>query len=372
MTTKRLAAIVLALALIPVSRSAAGSPKRPQLDLKGVRILVCAGYFDLMNIPAIRKLTAAGADVRAGNLAALTWDTARKYHLIIVVDEPPPKMHAGEVGPVDTLTRFVKQGGGVLFFCQYTSSTDDVNRYLAPFDATLLREFLQDPQRTFKCPTGFNLPYAYTENIAQGHPVTRDVSRVWYNIGTEVFHTSAIDVSKDWQMLVSGEASATTLGMIQGQFQGEPLDPKDRPPGEVPEFAADSCGEAVRLRRGHPRRDLAHGGLLRPGLAGPTTTSRWKTAMACARATWDGSTRMRFAGWPSMAGGPTAWGRARSSRWRTVGPFGRKSTGAASICVATRAPSRSREWSGCTRPFRTAAPRRRRSLPRPGKAACNG
>ena len=46
----------------------------PPLNLKGTRILVCAGYWDLMNIPAVRKLTAAGAEVRGGSLVELTWD----------------------------------------------------------------------------------------------------------------------------------------------------------------------------------------------------------------------------------------------------------------------------------------------------------
>jgi hypothetical protein len=206
--------------------------ERLPLDLKGARVLVCASYFDLMNIPALRRLQKAGAEVRPGDLGALSWDIARKYHLIIVINELPPKKPASGDGPVEALARFVKAGGGVLFFCDFTSAKDDVNRYLAPFDAALRREFLQDPQHTFKCPTGFNLPYAYTENIAGGHPVTEGVKGIWYNADVECLHTSAIDVSHEWQILASGEASATSFSIPGGLLQGSTVNPQDVRPGK--------------------------------------------------------------------------------------------------------------------------------------------
>ena len=40
----------------------------PPLDLKGVRVMVCAAYFDLLHIPAVQRLKAAGAEVRGGSL----------------------------------------------------------------------------------------------------------------------------------------------------------------------------------------------------------------------------------------------------------------------------------------------------------------
>ena len=44
-----------------------------------------------MNIPAVRRLEKAGAEVRPGDLATLSWDVARNYHLIIAIDERPAK-----------------------------------------------------------------------------------------------------------------------------------------------------------------------------------------------------------------------------------------------------------------------------------------
>ncbi len=201
------------------------------LRLKGTRILVCADYWDLLNIPAVCRLKTFGAEVRQGNLATLSWDMARKYHVIIVVDEPPKKP-GSKAGPVEALTRFVKAGGGVFFFCQFTSAKDDVNRYLTPFDAVLRREFLRDPQHTFECPTGFKLPYAYTQNIVGSHPVTAGVKGIWYNADFECLHTSAIDVSKDWQILVSGDASCASFGIAGTQFEGQAIEQQDLRPGK--------------------------------------------------------------------------------------------------------------------------------------------
>ena len=97
----------------------------------------------------------------------------------------------------------------MLLFCHYLWAKDDVNRYLAPFGASLLREYLLDPQHTFKAPTGFNMPYrVYGERHwrSSAHR-RRQGSVVQRELGG--FGASSIDVSKDWTILVSGEASAT-------------------------------------------------------------------------------------------------------------------------------------------------------------------
>ena len=73
---------------------------------------------------------------------------------------------------------------------------------LKPLGAELLRELIQDPQNTFKCPTGFNLSYSYTDKITKGSPITEGVKGIWYNSELRAeFNTSAIEVSKDWQVL---------------------------------------------------------------------------------------------------------------------------------------------------------------------------
>lgn len=200
------------LLLVPLtSHCVTATGAESPLDLKGVRILVCAGYMDLLNIPAVRRLQAAGAEVRQGDLSALTWDTAKQYHLIIAVDEPPPKTTGG-ASSVQALERFVKAGGGLLFFRHYQPASPNADDYLAPFGATIPWELIQDPAHTFTQPTGFRLTYAYTDKITPGHPVTDEVKGIWYSAGKQfLFHTSSIKVSSDWKVLVTAAPDASSM-----------------------------------------------------------------------------------------------------------------------------------------------------------------
>jgi len=201
----KLLAIALAVNLVgAVPASAANS--HPPLQLKGTRVLVCAQYLDLMNIPAVERLRAAGAEVRSGKLAELNWDDVKQYHLIIAVGEDPRTK-----GPVAVLERFVKSGGGLLFFRRRANS-QNANVYLEPFGASILWEVLQDPSHTYQCPTGFRLPYAYTDNIVQNHPVTVGVKAVWYSAEDRLYvHTSPLKVSGKWTVLVRGTQQAKSL-----------------------------------------------------------------------------------------------------------------------------------------------------------------
>lgn len=212
---------VFLFALAPVFADA------PPLALKGARVLVCAGYFDLMNIPALQRLRAAGAEVRGGNLADLQWDTAKHYHLIIAIGINPKDDEA-----VPVLEQFVKAGGGLLFFRHYSES-DKADVFLKPFGAAMPWELIQDPTHTYKCPTGFNLAYAFTEGVATNHPVTAGVKTVWYSAGeTHLFHTSPVKVSKDWTVLVSGAKEANTkwVGGLNEEHRKKPGEFPSAPP----------------------------------------------------------------------------------------------------------------------------------------------
>jgi len=203
----------------------------PPLDLKGTRILVCAPYFDLLNIPAVRRLEAAGAQVRQGNLPSLTWDVAKQYHLIITSAQSPESSPAG-VQAVRALERFVKAGGGLLFF-RNPYGSEEADEYLAPFGASMPWELIQDPAHTFRCPTGFGLTYAYADRIAGGHPVTEGVSGIWYSAANKFgFHTSPLKVSDEWKVLVTAapEASSMWVGGLHEEHLTKPGLFKSSPP----------------------------------------------------------------------------------------------------------------------------------------------
>jgi hypothetical protein len=214
-----LALVLLAsLSIFSVGRAA----EPPPLDLKGVRVLVASGYFDLLNIPAVRRLKAAGAEVRQGDLAALTWEQARQYHLMIAVAQSPdPK--TGEKA-AQALERFVQAGGGLLFFRHYFGA-EKADAWLAPFGASMPWELVQDPAHTFRSPTGFALSYAYTDCLAKEHPITQGATGIWYSAGkTFLFHTSPVQVSADWTVLASAapEASSVWVGGLHEEHLSKP------------------------------------------------------------------------------------------------------------------------------------------------------
>ncbi|MHB9022575.1 MAG: PHP domain-containing protein [Armatimonadota bacterium] len=202
------------------------------LDLKGVRVLVCAGYMDLLNIPAVQRLKAAGAEVRQGKLEALTWDILRPYHLVIALGQlsSPEK----EVPPAaaEALERFVKAGGGLLFYRHYYYS-EKVDGYLRPFGASMPWEIIQDPAHAYTHPLGMSLPYAYTDRVTAGHPVTEGVKGLWYSAGKEfLVHTSPLTVSKDWTVLATGmpEAASMWVGGLHEEHLSKPGKYKNAPP----------------------------------------------------------------------------------------------------------------------------------------------
>ena len=231
----RISRLFLSLALfavIGITSYAADATKSPPLDLKGTRILVCAGYFlDMTGIPCLRKLTDAGAEVRHIRRAELTWELVQQYHLIIYIfDQGREKTKPGAEGPDEVLQKFVKAGGGVIFIQTGFESKEDINQSLAPFGASLLKEYLQDPRNAFTNTSAFfHLPYAYTENIAADNPVTDGVKGIWYDVDLAGgLHTSSIDVFKDWTTLVSGDKSATTIRIEGSIIQGHQSEMQQR------------------------------------------------------------------------------------------------------------------------------------------------
>ena len=241
------------------SLRAADAPKSPPLDLKGTRILVCAGYWaGMTGMPAIRKLTDAGAEVGFGDRHGLTWNEIQKYHLIIVIfDNAKTPVKSSD----EALQKFVQAGGGVFFLPSAHELKDNINQCLTQFGASFPKEYIEDQKNTFVSPAGFyNLSYAYTVNIAAGHPVTEGVKGIWYDVDAQsdcLFDTSAVEVSKDWTILVSGEDSATTFG-LKGQMAKE-----NKLPGKYqsspPIIAAREYGEGAIVFAGLNALEVFYG-----------------------------------------------------------------------------------------------------------------
>lgn len=227
----------------------------PALDLKGVRVLVCAGYFDLLNIPAVRRLKTAGAEVRQGSLPGLTWEEARKYHLIIAIAHAPDAKASQE--PLRALERFVQAGGGLLFFRHFYDA-EKADAYLAPFGASMPWELIQDPAHAFRSPTGFALSYAYTDKIHGGHPCTEGVEAIWYSAEKRfLFHTSPLQVSADWQVLAAAAPEAKSFWV--GGLNEEHLSRPGSSPSSPPILAAREFGRGAVVLVGVSPMEVFYG-----------------------------------------------------------------------------------------------------------------
>lgn len=252
-----------------------GDATTSSLDLKGARILICAGYYAGMDgMPALKRLTDAGAEVRFGNRQELTWEELQKYHVLIIIFDQVTETTPVLKDSTEAIEKFVRAGGGVFFFGTAFELNATINQTLAPFGATFLNEYIQDPQHTFVSPDGFyNLSYAYTDNIAADHPITEGVQGLWYNVDTRsslLFDTRVIETSGDWKTLVSGDASATSFGIAGHSFQGEKFEKEHEAPGKYqsapPIFAARELGEgAVALTGLNPVEIFYGQGLLHYG-----------------------------------------------------------------------------------------------------------
>ena len=226
-----LGAALTVLCLLAMPAGAAGLLPRPALQLRGSRILVCdLGYPDLLHLPAVVRLEKAGAQVRQGNLDNLSWNVARQYRVIIAIVEQryPPQPHAAAV---KTLVRFVQAGGGLMYFNYIDGVSQagmlhdmaqvrdlnqvhwsEVSSFLKPFGAAIPWQTVLDPAHQFTNPTGFDLPYAYTDRITPGSPLTAGVKGLWYNAQRRaLLCTEPLLISKQWTILASAMPQARAL-----------------------------------------------------------------------------------------------------------------------------------------------------------------
>ena len=127
------------------------------------------------------------------------------------MNEPEPQQPKNGEGPVAVLDKFVKAGGGLLFFKKFYGS-EGADKYLAPFGASIPYELIQDPSHTWTEPFGWGFPYNYTKKITAGDPVTEGVKTVWYPAQrTFMNHTWPIKVDQNWKVLVTAEPEASSM-----------------------------------------------------------------------------------------------------------------------------------------------------------------
>ena len=187
------------------------------------------------------RLVKAGFAIRGGaglDGRPLSWDEVKRYNVVVVsgLGRANADMSLGRTREtLDTLNRYLAEGGGVLVFGQFGQQATDKppqDAFLKPLGLTpLFDEMPADPE-TSVVATSWKLPFARGE-AAPGSPVTEGVASIWYPVPpTRVGgqnHTVPFTVTDGWQVVAKGsKSSLTRKGGLQedrptgpGTFQGD-------------------------------------------------------------------------------------------------------------------------------------------------------
>lgn len=157
--------------------------------------------------------------IAAGQL----YDAIKPFHAIVLVahDEGTHTMTDADraralIARAD-LERYVREGGGLFLEAQavrYPGADDQKfsNLLFEPFGAQIMREAIFDEAQTFdspRTPVFAPMHYFWTANIT-AHPTTKNVRRIYLPLSAQelVPGVPALELSKDWQVVVRGSESA--------------------------------------------------------------------------------------------------------------------------------------------------------------------
>jgi hypothetical protein len=156
----------------------------------------------------------------------LTWDKAKNYNVIIVNSRARANadMSLNDNNKLtnETLKRFTEEGGGLLFFTyfgQQISQKVPQEEFFKSLGMDVLVDEQPQDNETKVIATSWNLPFAYTENIAKS-PVTEDVKALWYptvpDRRGDQSHSFALKHDQSWQTVISGgKNSFTNKGRVK-------------------------------------------------------------------------------------------------------------------------------------------------------------
>lgn len=169
----------------------------------------------------------------------LSWDYLRRFNVIILLDFPMVGKHPGMEAEIraaeDLLTRFLAEGGGLMYtgITEYgmwgmERGTEEVDRFLEPWEAQVLPEQVDEQDPSLTLPSFGMSRLAWTGNVVPG-PLTEGVRGLLYPTDFAwAYYTHPVVVGDDWQVLVRGSATAHTIVTTLGAGGGE-----ERRPGSI-------------------------------------------------------------------------------------------------------------------------------------------
>jgi hypothetical protein len=181
----------------------------------------------------------------------LTLDYLKQFNAVVMMDFPIIENHEpvkAEVRAAEALlARYVAEGGGLLLIGAGNAmwglerDTEELNRFLAPFGATVRSEQVIEKNGALTLPSAGAGAMAWTGNVVKG-PLTTGVRGLLYPTDFAwSYYTHPLQVGADWQVLVKGTATADTVTMKLGT--GDATRRPGTAPAEPPLLAVRSNGK---------------------------------------------------------------------------------------------------------------------------------
>lgn len=191
--------------------------------------------------------------------APLTWERLRKFNLLVLTTSPNMNSLTGasyaghdQVPPKEfneLLDRYLREGGGILYIgplaATFISEHNDLNDWLKPYGAQFEWATFEDDAHRYDNPPTAPMQiksYFWTGQIADS-PITRGVKTLFYH---NQFYRSPtvrpLQVSSDWQVLVSSEPTAATYQLVK------PIGP-DKMCDRIPETKTTGSRPMVAVRQ---------------------------------------------------------------------------------------------------------------------------
>jgi len=199
------------------------------------KIFVLRGFLPDERLQDI--MAAEGIAWTAGNFSTrLSWEYLHQFNAIVLLDFPMVGKHPGMEDDIRAaealLARYVAEGGGLLYtgITEYgmwgmERGTEEVNRFLAAYDAQVLSEQVEEQDPGLLLPSFGMSALAWTGNV-QPHEVTEGVRGLLYPVDFAwAYYTHPVQVGDEWDVLVRASPSARTITTTLGKSDDEAVEP---------------------------------------------------------------------------------------------------------------------------------------------------
>ena len=197
------------------------------------------------------ELNRRGWAVGTTEVSGITWPGLKTFNVVVLCrlardreGKDPGSTLLELKSPL--LQRFLESGGGLLLLHDeaYERTHGPTNRFLKPLGAEIIDEQVTDPQHQWRQTDFLQYWFAWTTDLAAGHPITQGLQTLWYPEGHSPSgdrKTCALRLNASWTVLARGMSSAYSIRAAKG-----PL-PQQKSVASAPVLAAARSVDKGRM-----------------------------------------------------------------------------------------------------------------------------